>query len=261
MPTKGRKWVLSAELKEFFSGCDYLVANFEGTLYKDRPVFLAQNHDEAFLQDLAKIKDPSKIILSVANNHSADYGYDLFQKTCQRLEEIGFQVIGSRKKSQLIISEKINLAAATQWSNQHHGYLSFLEDADQLLAPDKLNLLFPHWGYEMDLYPRKDWVQLAKKLSTDWDCIVGHHSHVPGPVTTVPSPEGAKLVAYSLGDSSTAISLDSYRHGIALKVDIDLGHSSEEKAKILSAEWEFTKLKLEEDKSYTLEPCKICRIL
>ncbi len=239
MPLMGCNWVISEDSKEFFSDIDYLVCNLEGVLYK-ADIFVAFSllHTEEILLHLQEFLPAEKIILSLANNHGADGGYTNYKKTVSRLREMGFKVIGGRDDASLKINDAVNIVAATKWSNQAHGYLSFLEHSDKHFDPNaKFNLLFAHWGYELELYPRPEFIDEAKNYISKWGSIIGHHSHMPSPVTTV----NGKLLAYSLGNCVTGLGFNHFHHGIALK--LELGPDNNNEWKVGEVNWRYSCIK------------------
>jgi len=70
----------------------------------------------------------------------------------------------------------------------------------------------PHWGFELQFYPSPDQVELAQKLLTTWDLIVGHHPHTPQPISNYSTPKGHKVVAYSLGNFCYGVKWKKYHH-------------------------------------------------
>ena len=246
MPMLSRQLTVDQSLRERISRADYLVANFEGSLGSGPWACLQQRHEDALLDTLTNLMPPARIFLSVANNHAADFDYGQFEYTNQRLREKGFQVFGSREVPAVVIDGWLNLVGATQWSNQPHGYLSFLDDAESHCLPDCCNLLYPHWGYEMECYPRPDWIRRAQSLCESFDAIVGHHSHVPGPITRYEDSAGrTKLVAYSLGDACTGLTLARYQHGMVLELDI-----SPESREVTAGRWQFLRTHIRGEKAH-----------
>jgi hypothetical protein len=240
MPMKGKRWIVSDEVKNLFSDIDYLVVNFEGSLGEGPYSLFCQQHDEGIVNDMASVFPPHKTIVSVANNHSADFDYQEFIKTCALLRKAGFLVVGSRDHPSIQLANNINLVACTQWTNQSHGYLPFLENASSFTQSGQLNILYPHWGYEMELFPRQEWRELAKNQLNDFDVVVGHHSHVPGPVHLFSDDQGnSKLVAFSLGDSATGMGYGFYQQGIVLKLNFQ---TKDNEAKCTEGEWRKTRL-------------------
>lgn len=236
MPTYNKKWTPSAEIKKIIQECDYLVCNFEGSVEAGPRVMLDQIHNPSILEALKALKSADKIILSVANNHAADFGYAKFLKSINLYEAQGFKIIGKRDQTNIVLNGAVNLVAATKWSNQHHGYLSFMEHAENHLDVNKFNILYPHWGYELELFPRPSQIQEAHNLVKYWDAVIGHHTHVPGVITLMDS----KLVAFSLGDSSTGLPRKRYKYGQILSIEI--GPDASNLWKIGNVEWHFTKL-------------------
>lgn len=260
MPMYKYGWRLSDEVRGMLGEVDYLVCNFEGllegllegTLSGERQkVLLSQNHNTGILESLKEFLPAEKIILSVANNHSADYGYDYFNQNFEALKREGFKVVGSRDVPSILLDEGINLVAATEWSNQHHGYLSFLEYSVKHVDKNNFNLLYPHWGHELEFYPREKQVRLAKELLNDFDAIVGHHTHIPGPISKYEVNGEEKIVAYSLGDSATGLFRRRYRYGMALT--LDFGRNDKGRLELLEGKWCFTQLQKEEGQSYILK--------
>ena len=216
---------------------DYLVANFEGSLGAGPWACLQQRHQEGLLETLATLMPPERIYLSVANNHAADFDCGQFEYSNQMLRDKGFQVFGTRDQPAVRIDGCINLVGATEWTNQPHGYLSFLEQAETHRRADCCNVLFPHWGYEMECYPRPDWIQRARSLIESFDAIVGHHSHLPGPLTAYTDSKGREtLVAYSLGDATTGLKLHRYQHGMV--VDLEICRTQRQ---VVAGRWQFVR--------------------
>lgn len=250
MPMYGKKLLLSDEMKELLKGIDYLVCNFEGSFNKSYKVMLSQPHGEDILDDLEEIFPANKTILSVANNHAADFGPDNLIATIDKLEKRGFRVIGLKGQESIVIENNINIVAATEWSNQPHGYLSFLEHSStHFKSKDHFNILFPHWGHEMEYFPRDEEISRAKDLINNWDMIIGHHTHLPGYITKYNDQN--KLVAYSLGDSCTGMPRRRYRFGMAVTVDI--GVDSRGALLTRGGKWRYTHLEKNISKSFTLK--------
>ena len=237
MPMQSCSLAFDEALRDRIARADYLVANFEGSLGDGPWACLQQKHDEKILDALERLKPAERIYLSVAKNHAADFDYDQYLLTKARLRERGFQVFGSRDQPAALIDGLVCLVGATQWTNQRHGYLPFLEHAEHSLREGYCNILYPHWGYEMERYPRPDWISRAKALSETFDAVVGHHSHLPGPVTFYPDASGREtLVAYSLGDATTGLKLARYQHGMLLNLDI-----CRVTRQVVAGDWQFVR--------------------
>lgn len=89
-----------------------------------------------------------------------------------------------------------------------------------------MNILFPHWGFEIESYPRRDIVELTRALLPSFAAIVGHHSHTPQPVSAYRGADGlVRPVAYSLGNFCCGTGLSRYHYGQILK--LELGKTTE----------------------------------
>jgi len=235
-----RELKFSNELKKFID-TDYLIGNFEGTISSAKKVFMAQDHNPSIIEYLKNLYPPSKFILTCANNHSGDFGWTEFNKSYNLLKENGFLVIGRRDEPFIILNNTIKIAVVSKWSNQPCKYIPNFNDLDDLSKDQRnFNILYPHWGYEMQLYPNLKQIELAKNLLLTWDLIIGHHSHCPQPVTLYNINNKKKLIAYSLGNFCANLKLKRYNHGIIIKVKI--GPDKNGFWNIGNISWRFTKI-------------------
>jgi hypothetical protein len=229
-------------VKAFFQNVDFLVGNFEGTISKAKKVFMVQEHTEGILSSLETLFPPAKFVLSCANNHSGDFGWSEFNKSYQKLKDRGFRVIGQRDEPSIILNDSVNIVSCTDWSNQPNTpYVGYLDQAMVFFHPKAAcNILYPHWGYEMQLYPNPKQIKFGKELLIQWDLIVGHHSHVPQPITSYEINQSNKLLAYGLGDFSTGLTLKKYQQGIVVKLEV--GPSKTGRWQVGNVEWKFTRV-------------------
>ncbi len=208
------------QFRELAESSDYLVVNLEGIIFKGPKIGLFSQYNlmETFLK-LTEFKCPNRIIVSIANNHAADHGFHGLNQCIKQLEDQGFIVIGTKDNKCLNINNDINITAITELSNQPSDYLPSLSDATP--KEGVYNILYPHWGNEFELYPRPAQIETAKRLIEDWDIIVGHHSHVPQPVSVFTDKNKLKkIVAYSLGDFAIHWMMKKFHYGITLRVEI-----------------------------------------
>jgi poly-gamma-glutamate capsule biosynthesis protein CapA/YwtB (metallophosphatase superfamily) len=243
MPCRGIALDFTGGLKSFMADADYLVGNFEGTiLTKKAPaVLFGQAHAIDILDSLASLFPPQKTILSCANNHTADYGWEHFRESYRLLEGFGFRPIGRKDSPRVLLDGAINIAACSQWTNQPCDYIARFEQANSLIDPSaKFNIMFPCWGREMCLYPSPAQIEVATGLLRRWDMIVGHHSHCPQPVSKVVAAKKRTLVAYSLGNFVFGLKLSSYLTGMALKVQIGPGRRG---WRIGEVDWRFIRVR------------------
>lgn len=230
MPVRDRPITVDGGCGEFLGACDHVVANFEGTLWPgpgDPPrVFTAQHHhDLRVLEALDRFVPSDRLVLSVANNHAADFGWTAHRHTVDTLATRGHPIIGARGHERVRLAGALNVAAATHWTNQDHHYLPMLGRAPDppvsaLVDPDAAaQVLVAHWGNEIELTPRPGTVALAHRLLDHWDAVVGHHPHVPNPISSIDHRGGPRLVAWSLGQAASDLRWPIYRHGLVLRAE------------------------------------------
>ncbi len=235
---------LSPEVVAFFD-VDLFVANFEGTITDKKKVLLAQKHNEKIIDVLKRIQSPEQTVLSLSNNHGGDFGLEAFERSRALLHDHGFNTIGRRDQPSFSYENKIQVVNGTMWSNQQAcTYLSRFDEVISTYDSDQFSIFYPHWFYELELYPRPEEIQMVHDLLKNWQLIVGHHSHVPQPVSSFSMDGISKLVAFSLGDFCTGIDISRYKYGIILKVEIGplLEHQAESNPSqwaVGKVEWEF----------------------
>jgi hypothetical protein len=222
MDLGGKSFQISEKLKNFFSDCDYLIGNFEATLtHEPKQWMMDQIHDEQVLESLAKLFPPDKTFLSVANNHAGDFNEDTFLASCCTVENAGFNIFGLKDKIYLDITPKLRIFGASKWSNKPTYAIAKLGTNDSFnLNLEGFNMLYPHWGWELELYPRLDTINEAQQYSKTFDAIIGHHSHTPQPITTQEINGVKKPFAYSLGDFCFGKPFKMFFYGEILKMDI-----------------------------------------
>ena len=164
-------------------------------------------------------------LVSLANNHAFDAGYQGLQDTKQALLAVGVQLIGPGEEP---------------WVTQVNGLILVWFAFDDISAPLNLEMVQEaleayrsdadliivsiHWGSELNPAPNSRQRNLASELAAAGaDLVVGHHPHVLQPVEWVwgSKRERPTLVAFSLGnalfDQATP---PAVRYGAMLLVDV-----------------------------------------
>ncbi len=202
----GKTLHLSQEIRKFFSDCDFLIGNLEATI-TDLPKHkfaLDQVHDKTILDGLKGLFPPEKTYLSVANNHAGDFSKKAFKSSMETAKSAGFTLFGQVDTPFVDITKTLRIIGASNWSNKLRGFdcIASMENmGTRHIKPDIMNIFYPHWGYELELYPRKEIIQKGNELIKSYDAIIGTHSHTPQPISSVKTNSGpTKLLAYSLGD-------------------------------------------------------------
>lgn len=228
LPFRGAAFRVSGALHGFLASADVLVANLEGTIIEGRPprVFMGQAHGATVIDFLASTFPPDRTVLTCANNHAPDYGWGAFERSRAMLAAHGFRTIGGVDAPATLVGGGVGVAAGTDWLNRPAGFVQGLDPAPPAPRGAVFRVLCPHWGHELESFPRPSQVRRTDRLLDGWDMIVGHHSHCPQPVTLRGGSEGGgegrarRLVAYSLGNFTFGYDLRHHLHGLALKVSV-----------------------------------------
>jgi len=203
-------------LKKLLGSADIIVTNCEAPISNNIVAKKKRKHKFYFflmpanylLETLNQIEN--KWIISIANNHIADNGYEGYKKTIEILQtqdshgRNDISVIGHKNyNSKLPLSifnietVRFGIVSWTQWMNKDskimqsngvyrtsdifdpsgrviHNWSAIKKekDIDTLLA-------YPHWGFEFQHFPSQNCVDQAKKLlESGIDMIAGSHAHV-----------------------------------------------------------------------------------
>lgn len=235
-------------LRTYLNECDLLVGNFEATIHHQKKRDgtwwgTPQPQAERIIGDLADLFPPEKFFLSLANNHSGDYAKSVFDRSCELLTKAGFPLFGMAETPFIDIHPNVRVVTGTMWSNQHADdvlYLPSAADAETLRRTNALNIMYAHWGYELEAYPRKFVYDLAADYAESFDAVIGHHAHNPQPVTWLKD----KPVAFGLGDFCYHYDLPTYKYGIVARLDI---RTDEEQPIATSFDWQMIENQHTED--------------
>lgn len=214
----------SEALHEWADQHEVLVGNFEATIHdsKEREGIWWGSHQpqaERIVSDLAKLFDPSKFYLGLANNHSGDYRKSVFDRSNRMIEKAGFPLFGMKESPFIDIHEDVRIVAGTMWSNQKADDILWLpkpHEADGLRRAGAANVFYPHWGFELEAWPRRFLVKQAREFAKCFDAIIGHHAHNPQPLEL----HDGVPIAYGLGDFCFYYDLPTYRYGMIVSLDI-----------------------------------------
>lgn len=141
--------------------------------------------------------------MSLANNHSYDYGEEGFRNTKQRISELNIASFGSENsatENSISYIETAQGKVALVGINASDGKLKN-EDALKIMrlaeAKSDIQIAYIHWGIEYDTVHHSVQTKFAKNLiDSGADLIVGHHPHVVQDVDII---DGV-VVFYSLGN-------------------------------------------------------------
>ncbi len=166
-----------------------------------------------------KLKKNGIDVVSIANNHSLDFGPDAFTDTLANLNKAGIKFSGGGRNSRNIINPVIKIKNSTiklisasrvipsfSWTaTPYRPGLNTIYNPDKTIAEIKMTkksnsqiiIAYIHWGEEKSVYPNKVQKKLAHQLiDAGADFVVGSHPHV---LQGFEWYKG-KLIAYSLGN-------------------------------------------------------------
>ncbi|MDP2593627.1 MAG: CapA family protein [bacterium] len=203
-------------VKEEFLKYDLVFGNLEGVIsdkgFDRRDLYSFRMNVEA----LPALKEAGFDILSVANNHSDDWGREAFEDMLGRFKSEGIVYVGGGftegeaygGKSVKINDLKITFLAFSDFDTflKADGAVSgeALIDEEKLanyvgfaqIQNDIVVVSF-HFGEEYQSLPNKRQIQLSRlAIEAGADLVVGHHPHVIQPLEKYQN----RYIAYSLGN-------------------------------------------------------------
>lgn len=217
----GIQGILGEGFRSEISQADIFMANQEFP-FSDRGT-AAADKQFTFRLPPARVSMMQEIgvdIVSLANNHSLDYGTDALVDTCQTLDQAGIMYTGAgpnmdrAKELQTIAvnGKTIGFLAAsrvypdTSWvaNSKKPGMVSGYDEPTVLLnaieearASCDYLVVYVHWGIEKDEKPQSYQTRLGQRIiDAGADLVIGSHPHV---LQGVEYYKG-KPICYSLGN-------------------------------------------------------------
>ncbi|MCL2664282.1 MAG: CapA family protein [Defluviitaleaceae bacterium] len=188
-----------ADVKNIFAEDDITIANLEGALTHETE-HIDWPHVFKGIPEYANIFSLGNIdAVSLANNHSLDYGEQGFADTAAALEKYGVGWFGYGKAYiKNIRGVKVGLLG---YRDSMPGLRSAVADEIKELRElgAQLIIISFHWGYERENYPHDSQQRLGRyAVDCGADLVLGHHPHV---IQGIEKYKG-KYIVYSLGNFS-----------------------------------------------------------
>ena len=188
-----------ANVIDYFTGDEFTMVNLEGPLC-DTGYPVQKKH--VFHGPTAYVKcltENSVEAVTIANNHSMDYGASGYAATVDTLEAAGVPYV--ERDSTAVITTRsgltIGLYAAVY-------YKLDVEDMTAQIGAMRqqgvdLIIFAPHWGTEGTYHPTKEQEQVGHAaIDAGADIVFGSHPHVLQPIEEY----GGGIIFYSLGNFS-----------------------------------------------------------
>lgn len=213
--------ILFENIAAEFSTSDFVVANME---FPVAPPYTSKafifNCPPSVLDAFKKININ---IVSIANNHILDQGYDGLLSTLEMLESKNIQYVGASKlknskQNGIIIGDKIKVGLISytgvlnyELSKKYKNNVSInnfydtkkvIDDIYEIKNKCDFLVMIAHIGNEYSTQPSKSDMNIIRMYcETGVDCVIGHHPHVIQPVEQFKTSDGRMCtVFYSLGN-------------------------------------------------------------
>jgi hypothetical protein len=190
------------DVAETFRNHDLVLLNLETTITdRDNPVgvkAVSLCSPPENLRWLSPFRD--RVVVSLANNHTFDYGRNGFQDTEQWLQKSEIRFAPPDRPFHLNINGRnLNLHCIYEYMPDDY-QRSFFSSRRKLpldFSSDAIDIVFVHWGEEHVLLPSPKQIMLAKRWrDAGADIVVGHHSHAAQGMQV----SAKNTIAYSLGN-------------------------------------------------------------
>ena len=209
-------------VKEYFLNDDLSIGNLEtsitlaGEKWPDKQFSFRSDP-----KNLPYMKEAGIEVVSLANNHSLDYGYEGLMDSLNYLEEANIEFVGAGRNIEeaikTVIIDKNNIKIGILgfsrvvpdvgwWATANRpglagAYDGQLEGALKIIqaAKEEVDILIIalHWGKELHEEPRIEEIRAAKRMiDSGADVIAGHHPHVLQGIEIYKN----KPIFYSLGN-------------------------------------------------------------
>lgn len=187
-------------VQQWFSEDDLTLVNLEGPLVDGG--FPTPNKKFNFRgpTDYVQILTQGSVeAVSLANNHSADYGVNGYQSTMDTLDSAGIAYAGCDSIALVTVGEDFQVGiVATMFNKLDEA--TIVERIRSLKEEGADFVIFAvHWGTEYDYSPASTQKNLAHAaIDAGADVVWGHHPHVLQPIEYY----GSGVIFYSLGNFS-----------------------------------------------------------
>lgn len=186
-------------VKDIFSADDLTIANFEGTLTDSEEREEKQFAFKAPAEFSSILSDGAVEAVTLANNHSHDYGEQGFADTLAALDQEGITHFGYDETAVIEVKGiKVGLVGIYELKD----HLERAEQLKQNIAKVKeegavITIVIFHWGNEKEEVPDSNQTALGRlAIEEGADLVCGHHPHVLQGMETYKG----KNIVYSLGN-------------------------------------------------------------
>ena len=216
-----------ASTSDIFSGADVVFGNFEGCMPKEHSKTPIYGYRFSVRKEMAEAMARAGVnAVTLANNHSGDYGADGYENTVSSLSVIGVATVGKHSD---YLYERDGIKVRFMGWNDTWARLSTSTVAESVRAAKKENeflIAAVHFGEEYATTSNSRQKEVAHALiDAGADVVIGHHPHN---IQELEEYDG-KPIFYSLGN----FVFDQYfseetQKGMAVKISIEKNNVSYE---------------------------------
>ena len=198
------KVTVRQNVKLLLSSCDYLIANLECSVVEQSLHSRKNGHVIGVADFSLDLLNKIGIThVSLANNHSLDYGLIGLELTKESLSKRGIEYFGLAEKPTVKISSGLKQLHITSFvtpdTNPDTSVLNTDVDVEIKSLSVDYRVLYAHWGgtVEDGHVPNKQQTMLARQsTSSSYDVVIGSHTH------TIQDTVGSKRkhVYYGIGN-------------------------------------------------------------
>lgn len=182
---------------------DFRIGNLEGPITNNKSIVSPNNLSFTFSPNYLKALKNNLDIVSLANNHTHNFGRDGLVQTHNYLDATGIKYFGdpyNTTSSMSLIIEKNNIKIGLVGFSQliGYGFEDYITEIKNLRSQVDYLIAMPHWGIE---YNNTNPGSVQKRqaheiIDAGADIIIGTHPHVIQPIEEY----NDKLIFYSLGN-------------------------------------------------------------
>lgn len=185
-------------VQSFLSDADITFGNLENAVIKNCPRQYKGSFSFCTTSEIAKgLQESGVDVVTLANNHSYNFGVDGFEETKKNLGDIGIKSVGYNN---LEIIEKNNIKFGFLGFDFVTSQINLNSNIDLVKTSDPqvdVLIVSPHWGEEYKDTANKFQQETAiKMIEAGADIIIGHHPHWVQNYEEI----NGKPVYYSLGN-------------------------------------------------------------
>ena len=105
-----------------------------------------QKHTRPILQALDGLAPRDKLVLSLANNHTGDFGEAARRQSLALLQAEGFAAFGLVESPFIDLGEHLRVVTGTRWNNREGQHLAWLKDPAPWARPGAFTCSTPTGG-------------------------------------------------------------------------------------------------------------------